>query len=82
MTDDCHREWRTTAVNGTIEEIRALRCDICGAGLRILFYSGRRNALNFDCLSCRNALRCDGVDEIPWWVKQFGGELITGKSTE
>lgn len=82
MTDDGYRRWRMVAVHGTLEEIRALRCNLCGAGLRILFRAGRKNALNFDCVSCRNGLRCDGVDEVPWWVQRYGGEFNTGDSVE
>jgi hypothetical protein len=83
MTSHCD-EWteiRRLATHGRADELLAIGCPNCGAAIRVSFVSGRRNALNIECLHCYQGIRADGLDSVPSWVGQYNGSFFTNPAT-
>jgi len=66
------------ARDGTLAEVRALRCPECDGIMAIEFVETcLPHALYFDCLRCKLAVRWSGLGSAPSWVNEMGSKIET-----
>jgi len=65
-------------IKGTAQDIRALFCPKCSAGLAISFHRGSRVAsVKIQCKTCTYILRAQIPPSDPPWVSQIGTRFET-----
>jgi len=70
-----------TALSGSAEEVRQLKCGTCAGPLQIVFTPGERASLTVCCAACSAAIALDAGHEAPLWVKSLGPDITTGEAT-